>query len=475
MAVLAGFIVPHPPLIIPQIGKGQETGIQNTMNAYHQVAKEIADLKPDTIVLTSPHTELYSDYFHISPGKSAEGNFAEFGCKQVSVCVNYDEVFATALTEAASMEDIPAGTMGQRKKQLDHGTMIPLFFVNQYYTDYQLVRIGISGETAVKHYQLGKCVQEIANTQNKRVVFIASGDLSHKLKETGPYGFKEEGPEFDRQITKAMAGGDFLAFLKFQQPFRDAAAECGLGSFQIMAGAFDQIDLSSKLLSYEGPFGVGYAVASFYPKYSYHEKYVKEMPLEKPSVLTIYQASEAKRMEEVKRYEDAYVKLARTVVEQYVEKQYILTEREIKDMILPPEMFEERAGTFVSLKKAGCLRGCIGTIAPTQTSIAMEIVSNAISACSHDTRFEPVSADELPELEYSVDVLSQPEPIQSSEQLDVKKYGVIVSKGFRRGLLLPNLDGIHTVEEQVRIAKDKAGISQDSSVDLQRFEVVRHK
>ncbi|HKM20733.1 MAG TPA: AmmeMemoRadiSam system protein A [Lachnospiraceae bacterium] len=475
MAVFAGFIVPHPPLIIPQIGNGQEASIQSTIDAYHQIAREIAELKPDTIVLTSPHSELYSDYFHISPGKGAKGDFTKFGCKQVTVSVDYDEEFVVALEEMAWKETVPAGVVGERRKELDHGTMIPLYFINQYYTDYKLVRIGISGEPATKHYQLGMCVQSVANEQDKRVVFIASGDLSHKLKEEGPYGYKKEGPVFDEQVTKAMARGDFLSFLQFKQPFREAAAECGLGSFQIMAGAFDQIEFLSKLLTYEGPFGVGYAVASFYPKYSYHEKYVKDVPLVRPSVLTIYMEQEAERLAELKRYEDAYVKLARKSVEHHVELRGVLTEQEIKGMQLPPEMFEKTAGVFVSIKKNGHLRGCIGTIAPTQASIAMEIVCNAVSACAHDTRFDPVTESELQELEYSVDVLSPPETINSLGQLDVKKYGVIVTKGFRRGLLLPNLEGVTTVEEQVGIAKDKAGIKRDSIVELQRFEVVRHK
>ena len=120
------------------------------------------------------------------------------------------------------------------------------------------------------------------------------------------------------------------------------------------------------------------------------------------------------------------------------------------------------------------LRGCIGTIEPTQNSLAEEIIHNAISAGIKDPRFDSVAEEELEELIYSVDVLKSPEPIESIEDLDVEKYGVIVTKGFRRGLLLPNIEGVETPEEQVNIALTKAGIRKDENYTLERFEVIRH-
>ncbi len=128
---------------------------------------------------------------------------------------------------------------------------------------------------------------------------------------------------------------------------------------------------------------------------------------------------------------------------------------------LPEELTKTRAGAFVSIKKNGTLRGCIGTFEPTQASVAEEILCNAVSAASHDPRFDPVTEEELPELVYSVDVLSSPEPIASSDQLDVRRYGVIVQNGDRRGLLLPDLAGVGTVEEQISIARKKAGIGPE--------------
>jgi len=129
----------------------------------------------------------------------------------------------------------------------------------------------------------------------------------------------------------------------------------------------------------------------------------------------------------------------------------------------------------VSLKKHGQLRGCIGTIEPRHENIIEETVNNAVSAGHHDSRFSPVRQDELDDLDISVDVLRPPEPVKGKEDLDPQRYGVIVRSGYRSGLLLPNLEGVNTVEEQIGIAMQKAGISPGEKYDLERFEVVRYK
>ena len=142
---------------------------------------------------------------------------------------------------------------------------------------------------------------------------------------------------------------------------------------------------------------------------------------------------------------------------------------------LPKELYDRQAGVFVSLKEEGKLRGCIGTISPVRGCMGEEILENAVSAAARDPRFPPVRPEELERLVYSVDVLSEAEEISSEKELDVKRYGVIVSKGYKRGLLLPNLEGVDTVRQQIDIAKRKAGISEeDEDIRLERFEVVRH-
>jgi len=141
---------------------------------------------------------------------------------------------------------------------------------------------------------------------------------------------------------------------------------------------------------------------------------------------------------------------------------------------LPDEM-EEKAGTFVSIKKKGELRGCIGTFQPTTDNVAAEVIQNAISAATRDPRFPPVRSDELDRLDYSVDVLSAPEKVQSKKELDPRKYGIIVVSGNRKGLLLPDLDGVDTVDDQISIASAKAGIYIGDDIELYRFEVRRYR
>jgi len=166
---------------------------------------------------------------------------------------------------------------------------------------------------------------------------------------------------------------------------------------------------------------------------------------------------------------DPYVALARRAIEEYVRRGRVIE----PPPDLPPELLSRRTGAFVSLKKQGELRGCIGTFLPTEPTLAREIIKNAIHSATQDPRFPPVRPEELPQLSVSVDVLSTPEPA-SVEELDPKRYGVIVEAGWRRGLLLPDLPGVDTVEEQLRIAKLKAGIAPDEPCQLYRFTVERH-
>lgn len=141
---------------------------------------------------------------------------------------------------------------------------------------------------------------------------------------------------------------------------------------------------------------------------------------------------------------------------------------------LPPELIEQQAGVFVSLKKGERLRGCIGTFLPNKDNIALEIIENAISSAIHDPRFSPVTLDEVGSLSISVDVLSVPEEIKNNSQLNPKKYGVIVSCGYKKGLLLPDLEGVDTIEQQIDIARQKAGIYADEDFKIERFEIKRY-
>ena len=460
MSILAAFMVPHPPMIIPAIGRGSENQIQDTIDAYDRVGQMIAELKPETIIITSPHTIMYSDYFHISPGRRAKGSFKNFGVPQVHFEEDYDEELADRICALAAQEGFPAGCLGERDKALDHGTMVPLWFIRKYYSGGKIIRIGLSGFPLTMHYQLGQMIGEAVDRLDRRAVFVASGDLSHKLRTYGPYGFAPEGPVYDERIMDVCSRGDFGQLFDFDETFCDKAAECGHRSFVIMAGALDGMAVKATRLSHQDVTGVGYGICTFYP----------EGPDEGRHFLEEHLKAVSARLKVQREKEDPYVQLARKSVEYYVVngRQIALPED------VPEEMLLERAGAFVSIHEHGRLRGCIGTTGPTAGSLAQEIVNNAVSAATRDPRFDPITPDELPWLEINVDVLGKPERIASEAELDVKRYGVIVSCGTRRGLLLPDLDGVDTVSQQVAIARQKGGIRPEEKISLERFEVVRH-
>ena len=461
MAILGAAAVPHPPIILPEVGKGEERKIQRTIDAYREATKRLAALKPDTVILSSPHATMYADYFQVSTGERAEGDFSMFRAPEVRVSARYDTEFVEALEKQCREALIAAGTLGERVPELDHGTMIPLRFLEEFWTDFRLVRVGLSGLSPAEHYAFGECIARTAALLGRRAVYIASGDLSHKLKEDGPYGFAEEGPVFDKECTEALGSADFTRLLAMDSELSEGAAECGLRSFWIMAGALDRKAVDAELLSYEGTFGVGYGVASFAVGARDESRNCGER----------FEALEKERLAKRRAAEDIYVKLARYSLETFV----TTGERAAFPDRLPKELTERKAGVFVSLKKDGRLRGCIGTFLPCEDSIAAEILRNAVSACSEDPRFSPVRKSELPSLVYSVDVLGEPE-LTDMDGLDPKHYGVIVeAENGRRGLLLPDLAGVDTVDEQVSIARQKGNISPDEKVRLWRFEVVRHR
>lgn len=429
------YIVPHPPIIIPEIGKGQEQIIRNTINAYRMIARDIASRKPETIILFSPHAPAYRDYIHISGGASAYGDFGMFHAEEVQIKAAYDGEFIRALESVCHEEGIPAGTAGDQSPLMDHGTMVPLNFILQEYSDFKLVRIGVSGLPRATQVAFGDLVRRVIDASGKNTVVVASADLSHKLKEDGPYGFDEQGVLFDQEIVDIMKSGDYERLLDIDAYCEEASGNCGYPSLLMLYGAIQAYPMDSQFLSYESPFGVGYATAMLHVM-----------------------------------KKDPYVALAKKTLEHFVMHHEFIT----LDDVLHHDLFKKQGAVFVSLKKFGELRGCIGTLMPTQDSIAKEIMVNAVSAGMKDPRFPPVQSHELPYLEYSVDVLKEAERITSLDDLDVKRYGVIVHDAYRRGLLLPDLEGVDTPEQQVKIALHKAGMDPDEPFILERFEVVRH-
>ena len=431
MPIIGAFMVPHPPLAVYEVGGLRTKDIKTTIDNYNKIAKEISELKPDTIVISSPHAPLYTDAFYILNDSSVKGDLSRFGASNISFNEKVDIEFKDNLIELAESKNIP---IAKESVPLDHGTMVPLYFIEKYIKDFNIVLIGLSDISQESNYELGTLVKEVTDKLNRRVVYIASGDLSHKLQEYGPYGFDEMGPVYDEKIMDVMKSARFNELLTFDRELLDRASECGHRSFIMMSGSLKDTKVTPKYYSHEDITGVGYGICSYYPV-------------------------------------DKYIELARLTIDEYIRNNKIYDIKNVKD----EELLNKKEAVFVSIHKNGDLRGCIGTVIPTKRSVAEEIISNAISASTRDPRFPRVRIDELSSLEINVDELSESVIVKSLAELDPKKYGVIVTSGYKRGLLLPDLEGVDTVEEQLSIAKRKGDITDNDDITIEKFTVIRHK
>ena len=433
----SAYIMPHPPIARPEVGRGEEKKIQATLDAYRAASKMIAEDAPETIVVVSPHSVVFSDAFYIAAGEKWHGDLSNFLAPEVCLDLENDLELADEVVKLCQEAKIPVVYTEQGTERPDHGSTVPLAFISEAYQGFKVLRISPSFLPDETLLEMGRIIERAAAHVGRKITFLASGDLSHKLKEDGPYGFVKEGPEFDSQVTDIMKRCELKEFREFDEQFLDRAAECGLPGFIMMSGALENYQVTSEFLSYEGTFGVGYAICAFHCV-------------------------------------DKYIALAKKTLETYIREGKQLSLADLSPEEMTEEMRNSRNGTFVSIHKNGELRGCIGTISPWTSCVAEEILSMAVEAGTRDPRFPAVSKEELEDLVYDVDVLQPAEPA-SPDELDAKRYGVIVTSGFKRGLLLPNLEGVESPGQQIRIAMMKAGIEAGEDIQLERFTVERHE
>ncbi|HHW41164.1 MAG TPA: AmmeMemoRadiSam system protein A [Syntrophomonadaceae bacterium] len=456
MLVFAG-LSPHPPIIVPEVGGKELAKVAQTVAGMREWAKAAASANPETLVFISPHGSFLRGAMGYLGCKELTGSLASFGAPQVAFNAANDLALASAIAAEADkagvevIEVVRGSRDSCQAKGLDHGVMVPLYYLREAGVEASLVAFGISLLPFEELFKFGQAVGRAAAQSPRRVGMIASGDLSHCLIPGAPAGYTPEGKVFDQIIREALEKMDTERILNLPEELIERAGECGLRPIIMLLGALQEYDVTSHIYSYEGPFGVGYLVADFR---------IKERP---KGAKTGTGAVPGKQV-------SPFVRLARASIEHYLRTHKLLP---VPDPL--PAGMEGKAGVFVSLKKHGQLRGCIGTIEPVQENIAAEIIHNAVSAAVQDPRFWPVELKEVPELKISVDVLTPPEPVASEKDLDPKRYGVIVRSKGRTGLLLPNLEGINTVTEQVAIARQKAGIRPDEPVELERFEVIRYE
>ena len=447
MAVVLGCITPHPPILVPEIGLNELIKVETSRRGMETLSEEIAQANPDTCVIISPHSPAFSDAIAARTDPVLEGSLAQFGAPEVRFSFKNDLELAKEIISGARKEEIPVTECPEKAREaseLDHGVLVPLYYL-RLKRDVSLVSLSISFLNYLTHYQLGAVIREAAERVNRKVVFVASGDLSHRLFPGAPAGYSPKGKIFDLKVKDLIAKGAFSDLISLDENLIEEAGECGLRSIITLGGVFDGYEVNSRVLSYEGPFGVGYLVGL-----------VK--PLDKGG-----------RRDYLRSLSIPPLKLAKEAIENYV-----LAGKKIKPPKNPPPCLKIQAGAFVSLKKDGALRGCIGTIKPTEASAGHEIIKNAINSALEDYRFAPIHHSELAKLDYSVDILGEPEEVTDPSHLDPKRYGVIVVSGAKTALLLPDLEGVDSIEEQLAIAKEKAGISEAEPVKMYRFKVQRY-
>ncbi|MBC7930890.1 MAG: AmmeMemoRadiSam system protein A [Rubrivivax sp.] len=444
-------IAPHPPIMVPEVGREEAARVSGSIEAMREMAGRITACGAETVVIISPHAPLDARAFVAYRDAELRGDFARFHARDAKISAPLDSELLDSISRAAAADNFSVA--GLEGEALDHGTAVPLYFLLRNGWRGRVVALGYSFLSNEDHVRFGASLRRAIETVGRPAAFVASGDLSHRLNPAAPAGYEPDAHLFDEEIIESIRGSSPRRIIEIDQNLRRLAGECGFRSILVALGASEGIDSACEVLHYEAPFGVGYLVAQLVRHHTADgEKGDEELshPMAEMEVIT---------------------SLARRAVETYVREGRALSPPED----LPPPL-QRPAACFVSIKSDGELRGCIGTVEPTRPTLAEELLSNAVSAATRDPRFPPVELSELTGLRYSVDILSEPEPAQP-EDLDPKIYGVIVEDehGRRRGLLLPDIEGVETASQQVQIASRKAGIATREPIKLYRFRVTRFR
>jgi AmmeMemoRadiSam system protein A/AmmeMemoRadiSam system protein B len=423
--------------MVPEVGGAAIVEVRDSINGMQLLAERLVATAAETLILISPHAPLEADSFVAYASSSIGADFRNFRAPETGFDVETDLELLDVIVAEAAAHNYSVHPL--RERVVDHGTAVPLYFLLKYGWSGRVVALGYSFLSNEDHIAFGESIRRAIEKTGKRVAFVASGDLSHRLKPEAPAGYNPQAHSFDDQVVEALRDNSPQKIVQIDHGLRRLAGECGYRSMLVAIGTIKESVPECEVISYEAPFGVGYMVAQL----TYN-------PLEETDLPS----------------------LARRAVETFVREG-----RVSQPMRCTSTFLRRPAPCFVSLKTTdGDLRGCIGTIEPCKESLAEEIVANAVNAAMKDPRFEPVEEFELDNLRYSVDVLLPAEATTFAD-LDPKIYGVIVEdeEGERRGLLLPDITGVDSARQQVDIAARKAGIPTGTPVKLFRFKVERFR
>ncbi len=262
MPLVFAAITPHPPVLIPEIGKDNFKKLQKTQAAMKKLEQELYAAKPESLVIISPHGKILDDAFNINLNADYVANFKEFGDFSIELKFKSDYM---------SIQEIRASDESQKavpvilssSPELDHGFGVALYYLAQHLKDIPIIPITYSALDLPQHFAFGQFLYHQLSSLNKRFALIASGDLSHCLTKDSPGGYSRAGAEFDKKVVSLVKKGSLKELLKLDQKLIKEAGECGLRSLAILAGAIEPMNVTPEVLSYEGPFGVGYLVANF--------------------------------------------------------------------------------------------------------------------------------------------------------------------------------------------------------------------
>ncbi len=446
-------LVPHPPIMLPEVAGSEADEVKETREGMKQLSIWIKQQSPDLMVIVTPHGPTVQGQIPIAVSGSGRGTLRDFNAPSVAVNRQIDCEFVHMVYESSCSTDIPVHLMDIAEPlQFDHGVVVPLFELQRHGVNLPLAYVGLPLVEREVLLKFGELLHNVAKRNEYRVLIVASGDLSHRLSQTAPSGYHPRGPEFDEVVVQSLKDNSLSTLTDLPESFVRQAGQCAYNPLLVAVGALCDRESTCTVHSYQGPFGVGYAVAHMEAKSEDRD-------------------GGEDQLTHAGQKDWQPVTLSRASLKHYLQHGNVID----VPTSLPDELHRE-SGAFVTLKKGDQLRGCMGTIEPTYPSVAEEIIHNTVTAGVRDPRFPPVQFQEIPELTFSVDVLTLPEKVSGPSELNPSKYGVVVQRGNRRGLLLPDLEGIDTVSQQVSVACQKAGLSPDDP-DLQmlRFEVTRYR
>jgi AMMECR1 domain-containing protein/aromatic ring-opening dioxygenase LigB subunit len=433
--VFAG-LVPHPPVVVPEVGRGREQESRDTVGAMQEFARRCMAARPEGLVLISPHSPRRPGAFGYWPGPLLQGDLSKFGAPEAGVTLPVDTQFLHDLCEAASPQALLLWPI--RERELDHGALVPLYYLARAGWDGPTAVIGLNYPGEGDLEELGRLLAHVAEKQGRRYAFIASGDMSHRLQPGAPGGFHPDAHRFDAAFVDLLRQRALDQVAQMDPELTDLAGQDVIESTMIVLAATGYDPTCTEVLSYEGPFGVGYCVAVF-----------------REPVPPVHAEREG----------DVLTSIARQVVEAVVQGEAVPL-----PAVEPKGYLSQRRGMFVTLRRRdGTVRGCLGTMAPTKSNLLLEVVERAaaVAEWAYGTR---VMRSELPGLLYEVTVLGSLEPVESEAELDPAVWGVVMADEHgRRAVLLPGIESVTTVEQQLSIVRRKAGISADAPVTLQKF------